>query len=53
MAKRKMTKGHTTIHKTLERKLMIAQHEPHIKLFCYYFEWNHHDIYVFIIMLVN
>jgi len=29
MAKRKRTKGQTTIYKTQHRKLMIKQHEPH------------------------
>jgi len=29
MAKRKRTKGQTTIYKTLHRKLKIEQHEPH------------------------
>jgi hypothetical protein len=28
MAKRKRTKGQTTIYKTLHRKLKIEQHEP-------------------------
>jgi hypothetical protein len=27
--KRKSTRGQTTIHKTLHRKLKIEQHEPH------------------------
>jgi hypothetical protein len=29
MAKRKRTKGQTTIYKTLHRNLKIKQHEPH------------------------
>jgi len=29
MAKRKKTKGQTTIYKTILRKLKIDQHEPH------------------------
>ena len=29
MAKRKSTKGQTTIYKTLQRKLKIQPHEPH------------------------
>ena len=29
MAKRKTTKGQTTIYRTLQRKLKIEQHEPH------------------------
>jgi hypothetical protein len=29
MAKRKRAKRQTTIYKTLQRKLMIEQHEPH------------------------
>jgi len=29
MAKRKRTKGQTTIYKTLHKKLKIDQHEPH------------------------
>jgi len=28
MTTRKMTKGQTTIYKTMHRKLKIAQHEP-------------------------
>jgi hypothetical protein len=28
MAKRKRTKGQTTIYKTVHRKLMMEQHEP-------------------------
>ena len=31
MAKRKRTKVHTTIYKTLRRKLKIEQHEPNKK----------------------
>jgi len=31
MAKRKMTKGQTTIYKTLHRKQEIEQHEPPLK----------------------
>jgi hypothetical protein len=30
MAKRKRTKGQTTIYKTLHRKLKINQHEPYL-----------------------
>ena len=30
MAKRKRTKGSTTIYKTLHRKLKIEQHESHL-----------------------
>jgi hypothetical protein len=29
MAKRKMTKGQTMVYKTLHKKLMIEQHDPH------------------------
>jgi len=29
MAKRKVTKGQTTIYKTVHRELKIEQHEPH------------------------
>jgi hypothetical protein len=29
MAKRKLTKGQTTIYKTLHRKLKTEQHKPH------------------------
>jgi len=29
MAKRKNTKGQTTIYKTLRRNLKMGQHEPH------------------------
>ena len=31
MAKRKRTKGQTTIYETLHRKLKIEQHKPHEK----------------------
>jgi hypothetical protein len=31
MSKRKRTKGHTTIYKTLHRKLKTQQHEPFYK----------------------
>ena len=31
MTERKRTKGQTTIYKTLDRKLQIEQHEPHLK----------------------
>jgi hypothetical protein len=31
MAKRKRTRGQTTIYKTLHTNLKIEQHEPHLK----------------------
>jgi hypothetical protein len=47
MAKRKMTKGQTTIYKTLHRILKIEQHRQwtHVLLregWPYWLRWNHH-----------